>query len=58
VDPDTVASLMNFLKSAEPNPRQTDEDDLMPYPVLERIERLAIRDKVAPEGIYDPGISH
>ncbi|MCA9777415.1 MAG: NAD(+) synthase [Candidatus Eremiobacteraeota bacterium] len=32
---------------------QTDEDDLMPYPVLERIERLAIRDKVGPEGIYD-----
>jgi len=31
---------------------QTDEDDLMPYPVLERIERLAIRDKVGPEGIY------
>lgn len=31
---------------------QTDEDDLMPYPVLERIERLAIRDKVDPEGIF------
>jgi NAD+ synthase (glutamine-hydrolysing) len=31
---------------------QTDEDDLMPYPVLERIERLAIRDKVGPEGIF------
>lgn len=32
---------------------QTDEDDLMPYPVLERIERLAIRDKVGPEGIFN-----
>ena len=31
---------------------QTDEDDLMPYPVLERIERMAIRDKVDPEGCY------
>lgn len=31
---------------------QTDEDDLMPYPVLERIERLSIRDKVGPEGIF------
>ena len=31
---------------------QTDEDDLMPYPVLERIERLAIRDKVGPNGIF------
>lgn len=32
---------------------QTDEDDLMPYPVLERIERLAIRDKVGPRGIFE-----
>lgn len=31
---------------------QTDEDDLMPYPVLERIERLAIRDKVGPRRIF------
>ena len=41
--------------TAELRPReatQTDEDDLMPYAVLERIERLAIRDKVGPEGIY------
>jgi NAD+ synthase (glutamine-hydrolysing) len=27
---------------------QTDEDDLMPYPVLDAIERLAIRDKKSP----------
>lgn len=32
---------------------QTDEDDLMPYPVLERIERMAIRDKVGPRGIFE-----
>ncbi len=31
---------------------QTDEDDLMPYPVLDRIQRLAIRDKVDPDGCY------
>lgn len=31
---------------------QTDEDDLMPYPVLDRIQRLAIRDKVDPEGCF------
>lgn len=31
---------------------QTDEDDLMPYPVLDRIQRLAIRDKVEPEECY------
>ncbi|MCA9057521.1 MAG: NAD(+) synthase, partial [Planctomycetaceae bacterium] len=27
---------------------QTDEGDLMPYPVLDQIERLAIRDKMSP----------
>lgn len=32
---------------------QTDEDDLMPYHVLDRIERLAIRDKKSPQDIYD-----
>lgn len=31
---------------------QTDEDDLMPYPVLDYIQRLAIRDKVDPLGCY------
>jgi len=28
--------------------KQTDEDDLMPYEILDRIERLAIRDKLTP----------
>jgi NAD+ synthase (glutamine-hydrolysing) len=39
------------LPTAELRPaasRQTDEDDLMPYPALDKIERLAIRDKLAP----------
>ena len=31
---------------------QTDESDLMPYPVLDAIERAAIRDKRAPLAIY------
>ena len=31
---------------------QTDEDDLMPYPVLDAIERLAIRDKYTPVSVY------
>lgn len=31
---------------------QTDEDDLMPYPVLDAIERLAIRDKEAPLPVF------
>lgn len=32
---------------------QTDEDDLMPYPVLDAIEKLAIRDKLDPESIKE-----
>ncbi|MBK1789564.1 NAD(+) synthase [Persicirhabdus sediminis] len=31
---------------------QTDESDLMPYPVLDKIEKLAIRDKQSPIEIY------
>jgi NAD+ synthase (glutamine-hydrolysing) len=31
---------------------QTDEDDLMPYPVLDAIERSAIRDKRMPAEVY------
>lgn len=31
---------------------QTDESDLMPYPVLDAIERAAIRDKRAPLSVY------
>ncbi|HEY8380464.1 MAG TPA: NAD(+) synthase, partial [Nannocystis sp.] len=32
--------------------KQTDEDDLMPYPILDVIERAAIRDKLAPREVY------
>ena len=31
---------------------QTDEDDLMPYPLLDAIERAAIRDKKSPVEVY------
>ncbi len=31
--------------------KQTDEADLMPYPVLDYIERLAIRDKLTPDQV-------
>ncbi|MBZ5714127.1 NAD(+) synthase [Nannocystis pusilla] len=31
---------------------QTDEGDLMPYPILDAIERAAIRDKLAPKEVY------
>ncbi len=32
---------------------QTDESDLMPYPILERIERLGISDRKSPQQVYD-----
>jgi NAD+ synthase (glutamine-hydrolysing) len=32
--------------------KQTDEDDLMPYPLLDAIERAAIRDKQMPREVY------
>jgi NAD+ synthase (glutamine-hydrolysing) len=35
-----------------PSARQTDEDDLMPYELLDAIERLAIRDKMLPVEIF------
>jgi NAD+ synthase (glutamine-hydrolysing) len=41
--------------TAELRPRdsgQTDEDDLMPYPLLDAIERAAIRDKQKPLDAY------
>jgi NAD+ synthase (glutamine-hydrolysing) len=33
--------------------RQTDEDDLMPYDILDAIERAAIRDKHAPMEVFE-----
>lgn len=35
-----------------PENHQTDEDDLMPYPLLDAIERAAIRDKKMPVDVY------
>lgn len=67
-----LASL-SFVNSLAPtaelrpaSAKQTDEADLMPYEVLERIERLLIRDKLHPKDIlacligefsgYDPAL--
>jgi NAD+ synthase (glutamine-hydrolysing) len=36
-----------------PDRRQTDEDDLMPYDVLDAIERAAIRDRRAPVEVFE-----
>jgi NAD+ synthase (glutamine-hydrolysing) len=35
-----------------PGSKQTDEDDLMPYPLLDAIERAAIRDKLNPLEVW------
>ncbi len=35
-----------------PSARQTDEDDLMPYELLDAIERAAIRDKLVPVEVF------
>jgi NAD+ synthase (glutamine-hydrolysing) len=46
-----LAGVTAQVPTAELRPRsagQTDEDDLMPYPVLDAIERMAIRDKRPP----------
>lgn len=32
--------------------KQTDEDDLMPYPLLDAIEKAAIRDKQSPQEVF------
>jgi len=49
-------SAINFqAPTAELRPassHQTDEDDLMPYPVLDAIERAAIRDKLMPLDVF------
>ena len=46
-----LAAVTSLIPTAELRPldsNQTDEDDLMPYPVLDAIERAAIRDKQSP----------
>jgi NAD+ synthase (glutamine-hydrolysing) len=50
-----LAKVTRQLPTAELRPAdrgQTDEDDLMPYDVLDAIERAAIRDKMVPLEVY------
>ncbi len=53
----TALSFVNNLApSAELRPlenSQTDEDDLMPYPLLQQIERLFIKENNSPKQIFD-----
>ncbi len=51
-----VAVVNKQQPTAELRPQvmtQTDEADLMPYDLLDAIERLAIRDKLAPVEVFD-----
>jgi NAD+ synthase (glutamine-hydrolysing) len=50
-----LAAINSQAPTAELRPQecgQTDEDDLMPYPLLDAIERAAIRDKQKPVEVY------
>lgn len=52
----SLAAVNEQAPTAELRPadrKQTDEDDLMPYDVLDAIERAAIRDKHAPVEVFD-----
>ena len=49
-------NVLNLEPSAELKPKkfnQKDEDDLMPYSILSRIEREAIKERLSPKNIYD-----
>ena len=52
----SLAAVNGLCPTAELRPQsdlQTDEDDLMPYVVLDAIEREAIRDKRGPGAVFD-----
>jgi NAD+ synthase (glutamine-hydrolysing) len=46
-----VTSQQSTPELRPPAAAQKSEDDLMPFPVLDQIERLAIRDKLPPKDI-------
>lgn len=51
-----LALINNLEPTAElrpPNRNQTDEGDLMPYPILAAIEALGIRDRKSPQQVFD-----
>lgn len=51
-----LAAINSQAPTAELRPedrKQTDEDDLMPYDVLDAIERAAIRDKHGPKEVFE-----
>lgn len=51
-----LAAVNNLQPTAElrpPERAQTDEKDLMPYSILVKIERLAIRDRKSPQQVFE-----
>ncbi|MDY0167172.1 MAG: NAD(+) synthase [Thermoguttaceae bacterium] len=56
IEPIAALAAVNRLQpTAElrpPDSGQTDEEDLMPYPVLDAVERAAIRDKQPPREVF------
>ncbi len=48
----TVNRLQPTAELRPPDFGQTDEEDLMPYPVLDAVERAAIRDKKPPRDVF------
>ena len=52
----SIANVTKIPPTAELRPqdkKQTDEDDLMPYEVLDQIERFAIRDHKSPVEVFE-----
>ena len=47
-----VNRLQPTAELRPPENKQTDEDDLMPYPILARIERLAIYERQSPAEVF------
>lgn len=48
-----VNSLQPTAELRPENQSQSDETDLMPYPLLQKIEELAIRDRLSPVEVYE-----
>ncbi|MBI2478289.1 MAG: NAD(+) synthase [Planctomycetia bacterium] len=49
---DAVNAQQPTAELRPPGAKQTDEEDLMPYDILDQIERAAIRDKLGPREVY------
>lgn len=52
----SLSYVNNLQPTAELRPEnqaQSDETDLMPYPLLQKIEKLAIRDRLSPVEVYE-----